>query len=173
MAAAAPGALGVRGGDVVGVGRAAGAEQLGVDAAPRLRACSSSSRTSDAGALAQDEAVAVLVERPAGAPAGSSLRVDRARAEMKPPRPIGVMAASVPPVIMTSAWSRWMARRASPMALAAEAQAVATAVFGPHRPKWIEMLPAAALAIILGMTNGLIRPGPPCDDSGRAAPRTR
>ena len=60
------------------------------------------------------------------------------------------MAASVPPVIMTSASSYWMARRASPMALAAEAQAVATAVFGPHRPKWIEMLPAAALAHHLG-----------------------
>ena len=46
------------------------------------------------------------------------------------------------------------------MALAAEAQAVETAVFGPHRPNSIEMLPAAALAIILGMTNGLMRPGP-------------
>ena len=46
------------------------------------------------------------------------------------------------------------------MAWAADAQAVATAVFGPMRPKWIEMLPEAALAIILGMTNGLIRFGP-------------
>ena len=92
---------------------------------------------------------------------GSSLRIDRARAEMKPPRPIGVMAASEPPVTMTSAWSCWMARRASPMAWAAEAQAVETAVLGPHRPNWIEMLPAAALAIIFGMTNGLILPGPP------------
>ena len=72
------------------------------------------------------------------------------------------MAASEPPVTMTSAWSHWMARKASPMALAAEAQAVETAVFGPHRPKWMETLPAAALAIILGMTNGLIRPGPFC-----------
>ena len=47
------------------------------------------------------------------------------------------------------------------MALAAEAQAVATAVLGPHSPKWMETLPAAALAIIFGMTNGLILPGPP------------
>ena len=28
-------------------------------------------------------------------------------------------------------------------------------------PKWIEMLPEAELAIIFGMTNGLIRVGPP------------
>ena len=45
------------------------------------------------------------------------------------------MAASVPPVIMTSASSRWMVWKASPMALAAEAQAVATAVLAPHRPE--------------------------------------
>ena len=68
------------------------------------------------------------------APWGSSLRFDRARAEMKPPRPIGVMADSEPPVIITSAWSCWMARRASPRALAAEEQAVETAVQGPDAP---------------------------------------
>ena len=34
---------------------------------------------------------------------GSSLRCDRARAEMKPPSPMKVMAASEPPLIMTSA----------------------------------------------------------------------
>ena len=50
------------------------------------------------------------------------------------------------------------------MALAADEQAVATVVFGPRRPKWIEMLPAAALAIIFGMTNGLTRPGPLVDE---------
>ena len=55
------------------------------------------------------------------------------RQAMKPPRPIGVIAASVPPVIMTSAWSYWIGWQASPMAWAAEAQAVATAVFGPHQ----------------------------------------
>ena len=41
------------------------------------------------------------------------------------------------------------------------AQAVDTAVLGPHRPKWIDTLPGAALAIIFGMTNGLILCGPP------------
>ena len=54
---------------------------------------------------------------------------------MKPPRPIGVMPASEPPVTMTSAWSYWMVRMASPMAWAAEAQAVETAVFGPRQPE--------------------------------------
>ena len=53
---------------------------------------------------------------------------------MKPPRPIGVMAASVPPVTITSASSYWIGLKASPMALAADEQAVATAVFGPRRP---------------------------------------
>ena len=70
------------------------------------------------------------------------------------------MPASEPPVTMMSAWSCWIARKASPMAWAAEAQAVEMAVLGPARPKWMEMLPAAALAIIFGMTNGLILPGP-------------
>ena len=41
--------------------------------------------------------------------------------------PIGVMAASVPPVTITSASSYWIALNASPMALVALAQAVATA----------------------------------------------
>ena len=46
------------------------------------------------------------------------------------------------------------------MALAAEAQAVATAEFGPCRPQRIETWPLAALTISLGIVNGLIRDGP-------------
>ena len=46
------------------------------------------------------------------------------------------------------------------MALAAEAQAVATAEFGPRRPQRIETWPLAALTISLGIVNGLIRDGP-------------
>ena len=65
--------------------------------------------------------------RAAGRLAGSSLRSDRARMLRKPARPSGVTAASVPPVTITSASPYWIARRASPMALAALAQAVATA----------------------------------------------
>ena len=49
---------------------------------------------------------------------------------------------------------------ASPIALAAEAQAVATAEHGPCRPQRIETWPLPALTISLGMVNGLIREGP-------------
>ena len=52
----------------------------------------------------------------------------------KPLMPMGVRAASVPPVIITSASPYWMALKASPMALVALAQAVATAELGPRRP---------------------------------------
>ena len=55
-----------------------------------------------------------------------------------------------------------MILKASPMALAAEAQAVAMAVFGPRRPHLIETWPLAALTISLGMMKGLIRDGPFC-----------
>ena len=65
---------------------------------------------------------------------GSSLRVERARIAANPPRPIRVIAASLPPVIITSARPVWMCLNASPMALFEEAQAVAPAQFIPIRP---------------------------------------
>ena len=45
--------------------------------------------------------------------------------EQKPPTPRGVIAASEPPAIMTSASPRWMSRKESPTAWAPLAQAVA------------------------------------------------
>jgi cobalamin biosynthesis protein CobD/CbiB len=51
---------------------------------------------------------------------------------------------------MTSAWSCWMKRAASPIALEPVAQAVATAVLGPLMWYRIETLPLAALAISRG-----------------------
>ena len=64
---AAPLPSGMRGGDVVGVGGGAVAEQLRHRSlAPRFLACSNSSRTRMPAPFAQDEAVAVLVEGPAG-----------------------------------------------------------------------------------------------------------
>ncbi len=48
------------------------------------------------------------------------------------------------------------------MALAAEAQAVATAEHGPLSPQRIDTCPLAALTMSFGMTNGLIRDGPFC-----------
>ena len=88
------------------------------------------------------------------------MRCDRARQAMKPPRPMGVMLPSAPPVTMTSAMSHLMAWNASPMAWAEVEQAVETAVFGPISPCSMEMVPLAELEIILGMVNGLSRLGP-------------
>ena len=81
---------------------------------------------------------------------GSSLRVERARIEANPPRPMWVIAASLPPVIITSAWPYWMSLKASPMALAAEAQAVAIAEFGPRRPQLDRDLAAGGVDHQLG-----------------------
>ena len=47
------------------------------------------------------------------------------------------------------------------MACPAEEHAVETAVLGPMRPNSIDTVPDAELAIILGIVNGFIRPGPP------------
>ena len=49
-------------------------------------------------------------------------------------RPMGVSAASLPPVMAISASSRWIILKASPIALVALAQAVTTTWFGPCRP---------------------------------------
>ena len=92
---------------------------------------------------------------------GSSLRVDSARIAAKPPTPIGVIAASDPPAIITSASSRLMISNASPMACADAEQAVQVAEFGPLAPKRIETWPAARLMMAAGMKKGEIRRGPP------------
>ena len=91
---------------------------------------------------------------------GSSLRVERARMAAKPPTASGVTTASVPPANMTSASSRWMTLKASPMAWAPVAHAVAGAEFGPLQLKRMETCPAARLMISPGMKNGETRLGP-------------
>jgi hypothetical protein len=65
---------------------------------------------------------------------GSSLRVESARMAANPPTPIGVIAASEPPAIITSAASRRMISNASPMACAEAEQAVQVAELGPLAP---------------------------------------
>src|SRR3954467_1764059 len=92
---------------------------------------------------------------------GSSLRVESARSAPKPPMPIGVIAASDPPAIITSAAPRRMISKASPSACAAAAQAVQVAEFGPLAPKRIDTWPAARLMMADGMKNGEILRGPP------------
>src|SRR5579864_1634867 len=92
---------------------------------------------------------------------GSSLRVDSARIAAKPPTPMGVMAASEPPAIMTSASPRRMISHASPIACAEAEHAVQVAEFGPFAPNRIDTWPAARLMIADGMKNGEIFRGPP------------
>ena len=92
----------------------------------------------DAGAFADHEAVAVLGPRGGEARCGSSLRVESARMAANPPMPMGVMQASVPPQIMTSASPRWMRRKESPMECALVVQAVAVAELGPFAPVRME-----------------------------------
>ena len=85
----------------------------------------------DAGPFSHHEAIAVFIERAAGM-FGSALRVERARMAAKPPTPMGVMAASAPPAIITSASSRSMVRKASPTECALVVQAVDVASSDPR-----------------------------------------
>src|SRR5260370_15562082 len=108
------------------------------------------------------------ITKPAGslsqgrlARAGSSLRVESARMAANPPMPMGVMAASEPPAIITSASWCWMMRKESPMEWALVVQAVAVASFGPLAPNLMETWPAARLTMAAGMKKGEILRGPP------------
>src|SRR6186997_3600435 len=88
------------------------------------------------------------------APRGLSLRVDKARSAAKPPRLIGVIAASEPPAIIASASPRRMISNDSPMACADAEHAVHVARFGPFAPKRIETWPEARLMMAEGMKKG-------------------
>ena len=80
-----------------------------------------------------------------------------------PPTLIGVIDASDPPAIITSASPRRMISVASPIACADAVQAVHVARFGPRAPKRIDTCPAARLMMDAGMKNGEIRRGPPVE----------
>ncbi len=69
---------------------------------------------------------------------GSSLRCESARMAANPPIPMGVMHASAPPQIITSASLRWIILNESPMECALVVQAVAVAEFGPLAPVRME-----------------------------------
>ena len=56
-----------------------------------------------------------------------------------PPMPMGVMQASAPPQIMTSASPRAIMRKESPIECALVVQAVAVAELGPLAPVRIEI----------------------------------
>src|SRR5882757_710637 len=95
------------------------------------------------------------------ASAGESLRVERAFAWPKPPRPLGVVAISPPPAIIMSASPYWIVRIPSPMAWVDVVHAVTTPRFGPFRPYLIDRCPPIMLTIEAGMKNGEIFRGPP------------
>ena len=88
---------------------------------------------------------------------GSSFRVDIARMIAKAPKQSGARGASAPPAIMTSASSRAMARKPSPMAIAPEAQLMPLVAFGPVQPNSIAMLQLAAPAKTVSASDGIHR----------------
>ena len=71
-----------------------------------------------------------------------------------------MIAASLPPAIMTSASPRRMACAASPSACVAVAQAETTPKFGPRAPSSIATSPEHMLPISEGMVNGETLRGP-------------
>src|SRR3954447_22894764 len=91
---------------------------------------------------------------------GSSFRVLNAVMRANAEIAVGVRHDSEPPVITMSALLLWMRRAASPMALALAAHAVATHILGPFQPNCMAMVPAVALAIIIGTRKGLTRAAP-------------
>jgi hypothetical protein len=92
--------------------------------------------------------------------AGSSLRVDIALAEQKPPTPSGDTVDSAPPATITSASPYSMRRPAWPMQCRPVVQAVTMARLGPCSPYMIENWPEIMLMIEPGTKNGEIRRGP-------------
>ena len=95
--------VGLRLHDVVGVGGDALADRLGVDPGAARRGVLGGLQDDDAGALAEDEAVAGRCRRDARRPRGSSLFLDIAIMLPNAAMGSGWMAASVPPATTTSA----------------------------------------------------------------------
>ena len=73
----------------------------------------------------------------------------------KAPKQSGASGASAPPLSMTSASPRAMARKPSPMAMVPEAQLMPLVVLGPDRPNSIAMLQLAAPANTVSASDGI------------------
>ena len=124
-----------RRGDVVRVGAHAVADQLAVDLrAARLRVLVLLEHQR-AGALAEHEAVAVLVPRPARAGRIVVARGQRARRGKAADRRARSPSLPTPPAIMTSASPYRIDFAASPMQWVDVVQAVTMARFGPFAPE--------------------------------------
>ena len=78
----------------------------------------------------------------------------------KAPKQSGASGASAPPAIMTSASPRATARKASPMAIAPEAQLIPLVLLGPVQPNSIAMLQLAAPAKTVSARAGSTARGP-------------
>src|SRR5216684_3476664 len=128
--------------------------------APRARAPSSSSRINTP-APSPTMKPSRSLSKGRLARCGASFLVESARSAPNPPIPIGVIAASDPPAIMTSAAPRRMISYESPIACAEAEQAVHVAELGPLAPNRIDTWPEARLMMAEGMKNGEILRGPP------------
>src|SRR5579872_1424120 len=91
---------------------------------------------------------------------GWSLRVLIAFIEQKDAYANGVIAASLPPAIMTSASPRLIAFAASPRAWVPDAQADTTPKFGPRAPTSIATRPEHMFPMSEGMVKGDTLRGP-------------
>ena len=103
--------------------------------------------------LAEDEAVAVAVERAGWRGSGSSLRVERAVRRLKPVTPNGWIMLCVPPESITSASPRRMISNASPIACELAAQAVRQFAFGPRAPKSAGEVAGGRARLLLGLVD--------------------
>src|SRR6267142_925822 len=144
----------LRRGHVVGVAAHTVAGELGVDPGAPALGVLELLENHHACALGQNEAVAV-----------SSLRVESARADEKPPTVSSVIAASAPTATIASQSPYSIRRPDSPMQCAEVVHAVTIARLGPFSPCMIERFPEIMLMMVLGMKNGEILRGPPFSTS--------
>ena len=132
--------------------------------APRARACSYSSKTTTP-APSPNTKPSRSLSQGREAVAGSSLRVDRARAAAKPPTPRAEMVDSEPPATITSASPYWIKRAARPMLCKPVVQAVTAATLGPLRLNRMLKCPEIILMMEPGTKKGEIRRGPRASNS--------
>src|SRR3989338_7032026 len=110
-------------------------------------------------AFTDHKAVAILVPGAAGGGRGLAVRAARARGPAPPPAS-GLIVASAPPAIITSASPYSMMRADSPMQCVPVVQAETIARFGPFNQYITDRLPEIMLMMVPGMKNGEILRGP-------------
>ena len=106
---------------------------------------------------------------------GSSSAADIALMSAKEPNVSGASGASTPPASMSGVWPSRTRRKASPIAIAPEAQELLLARLGPRRPMSMATLLGAAPPNTDSASDGLTSPIPPvmyawCCSSAKATP---